>query len=173
MRSVATILLILIFIGWGPALAAEVYLEPDKFIENSFQGTPPEPQFLWITDDLKQGVKNIMGDHYRLLRVRYWQSGQRTAWILEEIGKYEPITAGFIANGNELEQMKVLIYRESHGREVRHSYFTDQFKTVSLTPDNKLSQHIDGISGATLSVNALTKLGQLALYLHKHVMENQ
>jgi Na+-transporting NADH:ubiquinone oxidoreductase subunit NqrC len=37
----------------------------------------------------------------------------------------------------------------------------------------RLDRHIDGISGATLSVNAINKLSRLALYLHQQVMQKQ
>ncbi|MDP4884461.1 MAG: FMN-binding protein, partial [Opitutales bacterium] len=70
-----------------------------------------------------------------------------------------------------LLQMQVLIYRESHGWEVRYPFFTDQFEGLELTNENTLNRKIDGISGATLSVNALTRLSKLALHLHKEAMQ--
>ena len=65
--------------------------------------------------------------------------------------------------------MRVLIYRESHGWEVRYPFFTDQFQGLELSSKNRLNKKIDGISGATLSVNALTRLSKLALFLHQQV----
>jgi hypothetical protein len=62
----------------------------------------------------------------------------------------------------------VLIFRESRGWEVRHDFFTDQFKGVTLNDDRELDLPIDNISGATLSVRALTRLARLALYLHNN-----
>jgi len=53
--------------------------------------------------------------------------------------------------------------------EVRYPFFTDQYKDASLQKDKQLDRTIDGISGATLSVRALTKLARLALYLHHHI----
>ena len=69
--------------------------------------------------------------------------------------------------------VKVLIFRESRGWEVRYPFFTDQFKGATLVTDNNLDRKIDGITGATLSVNALTKLGRIALLLHKHLDEKK
>jgi len=66
---------------------------------------------------------------------------------------------------------KVLVYRESRGDEVRHDFFTDQFKAAKLDDQNQLDKHIDGITGATLSVRALTKLSRIALLLHAHVAQ--
>ena len=61
---------------------------------------------------------------------------------------------------------KVLVFRESRGWEVRHPFFTDQFRDAGLTGELALDRNIDGISGATLSVRALSRLARLALYLH-------
>jgi hypothetical protein len=46
------------------------------------------------------------------------------------------------------------------------SVFTDQFIDASLKENNHLDVPIDGISGATLSVQALTRLAAMALFLH-------
>ena len=67
-----------------------------------------------------------------------------------------------------LVDVRVLIYRESRGWEVKYPAFTDQFRGARLTSDGKLDQSIDGISGATLSVHALTRLARLALLLDQH-----
>ena len=58
---------------------------------------------------------------------------------------------------------------DMRGWEVRHSFFTDQFKDAIIKPDLQLDKSIDGISGATLSVRALRKLARLALFLDQHV----
>jgi hypothetical protein len=58
----------------------------------------------------------------------------------------------------------VLAFRESRGWEIRHPAFTQQFKDATLI-DNALDRHIDGVSGATLSVWAMTAVTRLALYL--------
>jgi Na+-transporting NADH:ubiquinone oxidoreductase subunit NqrC len=50
---------------------------------------------------------------------------------------------------------------------VRYPFFTDQFNGLQLDENNRLQRKIDGISGATLSVNALTRLARLALHLHE------
>jgi hypothetical protein len=147
----------------------EVYLEPDLFITQSFDGVP-EQKVLWLTKDTKASIKQVFGRDYRGMRIRYWQQGARTAWILEELGKVKPITTGFVIENNQMISMQVLIYRETHGWEVRYPFFTDQFKGLELGETNRLNKKIDGISGATLSVNALTRLSKLALHLHKEAL---
>ena len=147
----------------------QVIQPPDDFLESVFSGAPPAPKVLWLTGDLKTGAAEIMGHPYPALRLRYWQDDDRSAWILEEIGKVHPITVGLAVGNNGLEQIRVLIYRESRGGEVRYPFFTDQFAGARLTDENKLDRRIDGITGATMSVDALTRLSRLALYLHAQV----
>lgn len=155
--------------GTAVARAADVYLEPEAFLDQAFDGDPPEPSVIWLSGSTRDVVEEILGHDYRGARVRYWLEGRRTAWILEEIGKHEPITTGLIVDEGELVRIRVLIYRESRGWEVRHDFFTEQFEGAKLVEDQRLDRSIDGISGATLSVRALTKLARLALYLHEQV----
>ncbi len=143
---------------------------PEAFLAESFAGDVPQPSFLWIKKGMHPTIDKILQHNaFRTLRVRYWQAGKRTAWVLEEIGKYQPITTGIIIDDGAIERLKVLIYRESHGWEVRHDFFAHQLRGLTLGNRNRLSQRMDGISGATLSVNALKNLARLALYFHENV----
>lgn len=166
------IILITILLLPAPLLAEDVYQKPEEFVKEAFDGNPPKPKVFWITKDIRSEVDEIMEHRYPVLRTRYWHKGERTLWVLEEIGKVKPITTGIIINNGEIERLKVLIYRESHGWEVRHGFFTDQFKQAALSEGNRLTKNIDGISGATMSVDALRNLGKLALFFHKQVMSD-
>ncbi len=152
----------------APAAPAAVYQEPRAFLAETFGGRVPEPRMLWLTGDIAEGTHAILGHGLGVLRLRYWGRDGRTAWILEEIGKERPITTGIVVERGRIERIKVLIYRESRGWEVRHPFFTEQFEGATLTEDERLDRHIDGITGATLSVRALKKLARLALFLHEH-----
>jgi hypothetical protein len=110
-----------------------------------------------------------MSHTYKRLRIRYWQKNNETVWVLNEIGKEKPITIGVHIKDTQIAQLKVLAFRETRGDEVRHDFFTDQFDRVALTKENKLNQSIDGITGATMSVRALTKVARLALWLNLKV----
>jgi hypothetical protein len=149
------------------AMANDVYQQPEDFISEVFAGKPPKLRLLSLTDSARKEIKAILGRDLGVTRLRYWGEDGRTAWILEEIGKEQPITTGIVVNKGKLELLKVLIYRESRGSEVRYPFFTDQFKGATLEKDDELDRSIDGISGATLSTRALTKLVRLALYLHQ------
>jgi len=157
-------------LGLNLAARAEIYLEPDTFIGQSFSGEPIQ-RMVWLNKELKERVEAILGHPYKGLRIRYWELDGRTAWVLDEIGKVEPITAGFVIEEGKLVEMEVLIYRETHGWEVRYPFFSKQFKGLTLKGDRGLDREIDGISGATLSVNALTRLSELALCLDREVQK--
>jgi hypothetical protein len=154
------------------AYAETVYLAPDAFIEQSFK-QKPTLKTLWLTADINDKINAILGHKYSALRLRYYTDDtHKTAWILDEIGKSKPITTGFTVSDKGIESMRVLIYRESHGYEVQYPSFYSQFDAVTLDDNHRLSKNIDGIAGATLSVNALTKLAQVALVLHDYVQKN-
>lgn len=146
-------------------LSAATYQAPEEFLNESFGGEPPEPAVVWLSGERRTAVEKILGHRYPSLRVRYWRAGQRSTWILDEVGKEQPITVGIIVDNGHIERIKVLVFRESRGWEIRHPFFTDQFEAATLGPDGQLDRHIDGISGATLSVRAMKKLARMALYL--------
>ena len=144
---------------------ASVYETQPEFLDRAFSGSPPEPAMLWLSGDRKSGVRQLLGHDYPALRLRYWCRDRRSAWVLEEIGKDLPITVGIIIDRCTIRDLRVLTYRESRGGEVATPAFTDQFIDASLA-GGKLNVPIDGISGATLSVQALTKLAAVALFLN-------
>jgi hypothetical protein len=154
-------------------LAGGVYQEPDAFIAEVFTDDPPQVQVIWPSTEIKTQMKEILGHDYSGLRIRYWKKDGRTAWILDEIGKDKPITTGFVINQGRIERVRILVFRESRGWEVRHAFFTEQFDNASLNKDSKLDRSIDNISGATLSVRAVTKLARVALLLDQAVSEQK
>ncbi|MCB1643994.1 MAG: FMN-binding protein [Pseudomonadales bacterium] len=150
-----------------PAMAV-TYMEPATFIAGSFT-EEPAAQVVWLGKEEQQVAKEILGHPYQGLRVRYWTSGDKTAWILDEIGKEKPITTGIVVSDTGVERVTILAFRESRGGEVRHPFFTAQFAGVSLDDNLRLNESIDGISGATMSVSAVSNVTRLALYLHSKV----
>ncbi len=166
------ILSILFLLITHVATAAEsIYQSPEDFLSTTFSKTP-EPQRLTLSGDIGKEVKKILGHRYKKIRVPYWQNDCRSAWILEEIGKERYITTGFVVNSQGLEKAKVLIFRESRGWEVKHDFFGQQFIGAKLTDKNKLDKNIDNISGATMSVDAVTNISRMALLLHEYVIKD-
>jgi hypothetical protein len=169
MREIVLAFLVLLSVAVH-AMADSSYQSPEAFLGEIYGGSPPTPKFIWLRGEVKENVGEILGHNYPGIRIRYWGKDKRTAWILEEIGKTQPITVGLVVDENGLQTIRVLAFRESRGWEVRYPFFTDQFTGIRLTDDKELDRQIDGISGATLSVRALKKLARLALYLHKQTI---
>lgn len=170
MKIPLKIIFVLLWIITSSAtIAGGIYQEPAAFIDQVFDNKPPKAEVLWLDKTLKEKMAGILGHNYIGLRVRYWQQDKKSAWVLEEIGKEKPITAGIVINNGKIEQLKILAFRESRGWEVRHDFFTGQFTQASLKDDQQLDKNIDNISGATLSVRAVSKLARIALLLDQQI----
>lgn len=168
-QSVAVIVLsVLLFVVTTTVQARGVYQTSEAFLNDVFKQQIPQSDVVWLKGDVREKIKQILGHTYSGLRIRYWQRDNRSAWILEEIGKEEPITFGLVINNARVERVKVLAYRESRGWEVRHPAFTQQFSDAKLE-NGELDRNIDGITGATLSVRAMTAVVTLALYLDEFI----
>ncbi len=146
--------------------AASVYETQSEFLNRAFSGPPPDPAVIWLSGERKTVVRQILGHNYAALRLRSWCRAGRSAWVLDEIGKELPITVGVIVENDYIKNLRVLTYRENRGGEVATASFTDQFNGAGLETNGGLDTRIDGISGATLSVQALTRLASMALFLH-------
>ena len=152
----------------SPAWSVGQEAETARFLGEVFGEAPPA-ETLWLTGELQSSARAILDHGYPSARVRYWRAGQRTAWVLDEIGKVMPITLGIAIDNGAVERMRVLVYRESRGWEVKSPSFTAQFNGARLDSGQKLDRRIDSISGATLSVRALSRMARLALLLDRHV----
>lgn len=149
--------------------AKGIYQTPKVFISNAFSGEKPEAKVIWLTTEDKATIAEILQHKYNRMRIRYWQLGDETVWILDEIGKEKPITIGVHIKAKKISHFKVLTFRESRGDEVRYDFYAQQFINAKIEDNNQLSQHVDGITGATLSVRATTKVARIALWLDNKV----
>lgn len=140
------------------------YQEQQDYIQEML-GSLPSPKVYWLKDADKHIITQILAHDFNKIRLRYWQKDQQSVWVLDEIGKEKPITVGIYVKQGQIANLRVLTYRESRGDEVRHEFFTQQFNQATLNSRLELDRHIDGITGATMSVRALSKLARIALYL--------
>ncbi len=168
LNSLFALLLLLLPVTQVPAMGIDQiqYMTREEFVEQAFAGSAQAPEwtFLRLTRDLKASAAAILGHPYQGMRVRYWQAGARSAWIIDEIGKDMPITIGVVVDAAQIHQVSILVYREERGGEVHQDFFTRQFQGLKLQQQG-LSGSIDGITGATLSVAAVTRAATLALML--------
>jgi len=151
-----------------------MYMVTEEFLGIAFSGDEPVTKTLWITDELRGPIEEILGHSFNALRVRYWESGNRTAWIIDEIGKEKPITIGVLIQAQVVDMVRVLEFREIRGWEIRYPFFTDQFNGARFinsreSRNQMLNRQVDGITGATLSVGAVTRVVKVVLYLSEQV----
>jgi len=150
---------------------SSVYQSKPEFLTESLGTAQPQSDVIWFDDELRALATEVLGHPPGMMRMRYWYDGPRTAWIVDEVGKEKPITLGIVIQNGEIQQMNVLQFRESRGWEIRYPFFTDQFDGVRLDKNDRLSERIDGITGATLSVRAATRSANLALVLSEHIRQ--
>lgn len=156
----------LVLVSSQVAFAAEtVYQSSTDFLDENLPGC--KNQALWLKADAKADIEELLDRPYAGVRVRYCEAGGKTAWILDEIGKTEPITTGVVISGEKVERLRVLVFRESRGGEVHREAFVRQYEQAALDDNSRLDRNIDGITGATMSVNAVNHQARLALLLDR------
>lgn len=159
-----------LLISFAAFAAGEVgrYQTRAEFLLESFGTEQPESAVVWIDNELRDVTHEVLGHPLASLRVRYWYDGTKTAWIIDEIGKEQPITFGVVVDNAEIQALRVMQFRETRGWEIRYPFFTEQFSALRLNDAGSLSHGIDAISGATLSVKAATRSANLALVLDEY-----
>jgi len=118
---------------------------------------------LKLDTELKALVQNKVKQRFYRDELYYWtisNNDTTIAYALMDnvLGKSMPITFLVILNnGGSILATEIIKYREAYGGEVGNKNWLAQFTHFSDTSDFKLGKNIDGISGATISVNSLSK----------------
>ena len=144
------------------AQAKGTYFTLEQMLQETFAQTPAN-KAIWLDKAQKQAATSVLQRPFRKARVKYWTEAGRNLWVLSEIGKEKPITFAVITHDGVIERIEVMAFREIRGDEIRMPAYTAQFKALTLTAEQTLSESIDGISGATYSVRSMKKIARLAL----------
>jgi Na+-translocating ferredoxin:NAD+ oxidoreductase RnfG subunit len=92
------------------------------------------------------------------LRIRGGGSLRGFAVVRNVTGKDQPITFLVAADtGGVLKDVDVLVYREPYGGEVAYDAWRKQFRGKTAESPLVVDRDIRGISGATISVHAVTE----------------
>lgn len=166
-QYLAHLVAVLALLSTQPSLADTVYLSQDAFLQETFH-TDIKPEVIWLDNSLQQEITKVLGHSYPQARLRYWRQADTRVWVLDEIGKEYPITAGFVVQGDQISRAQVLIYRETRGMEIHSPGFLAQFNGSALK-DQELTRKVDAIAGATLSTQAMIKMAKVALILSQKV----
>lgn len=168
----STVAVGLFVVSWSTQAQIGVYQSAQQFLDETFPHGYQADTY-WLKDGARKKLEQSLGHAYPALRIRFWHHGDRTAWILNEIGKEMPITTGIVVEGERIVAINVLEYRESRGGEVRHGFFRNQFLGATRGEKSGLDRHIQGITGATLSVQAMRRMATAALQLHESSQLNK
>ena len=159
--------LLLVLATLSTSAFSEEIVDKNRFLMSGLDVKElPGHSYIIINENIQDNIKKILNDTYHLPIIKYWKAGNKVGFILETIGKHEFITTGYIVENNKIIDVKVLVYRENYGYEIKHDYFLDQIIGNSVKKNGKLVKSIANISGATLSVKAMRKLSKLSLYLY-------
>ena len=74
------------------------------------------------------------------------------------VGRFDKFDFMVLFNPDKsINKVNVLIYREDHGGEIASPRWLRQFEGKTIKDVSNISRDINGISGATMSCNAITK----------------
>ena len=163
-----------VLVAQSPAPLEQRYLTVETALDEIFGHHVTTADTLTISADLADRFATSFGAPPSIQQVPLYLVGEGShlegyAMIWEEVGKYYPITF-LVATSLEgrVLGVRVLIYRESHGGDVRRSRFLSQYKGKG--PESAVRTHRDiiNLSGATLSVNAMNRGVRKVLHLIDH-----
>jgi Na+-translocating ferredoxin:NAD+ oxidoreductase RnfG subunit len=172
------IVLVAMLIGHA-ARADHVYLREADAPHALFPtATNAERKTLELSAPELETLGKALGRHidartYPYLEVRGEHETLGTIFLLDVIGQAQPITFA-VAIGPEgaVQDVRVMVYRESHGDEIEDRRFRKQFVNKTLKDPITLGKDIDAITGATISSRSETFAVRkgLALWeiLHHH-----
>jgi Na+-translocating ferredoxin:NAD+ oxidoreductase RnfG subunit len=145
------------------AFAETVYLKPEEALKIAFKGSEKVvlEKKTMTPEQRAKAVKSAGGsidkDDWNFYVGRTSGHVDGYALIDHEIGKMDPITfMTVISPEGSVRSVEILIYRESQGSEVHEPKFLKQYEGKSLSSPLRPGQDIQNISGATLSVRAVS-----------------
>ncbi len=176
-RDARLFVLVLVVLGWGLGATVQaqdqIFLTPEEARAEVF----PNGRY-YQQDTLRFSPEEVRQARQALRRAEpldsvlvvtrvYDQDGKFLGYavITEELGKYRPIT--FIVGVRpdfSVEKVAVMVYRESHGGQVRLPRFLYQYRGKTLRDPIQTYRDIVNISGATISVNSLNRGVKKVLY---------
>ncbi|HKJ07227.1 MAG TPA: FMN-binding protein [Flavobacteriaceae bacterium] len=127
-----------------------------KEVKSVFDISEFETKTVTIPSNLKPKLKvEIHEDNFK----KIYQNNQLLGYYYfgKAFGKVAYFDYVIIFDNNlNVSKVKVLVYREDHGAEIRSKRWLKQFNGKCVNNSVKYPDNIVGISGATLSVKAMT-----------------
>ena len=145
-------------------------MSTEAFVESSLGRLPAEKRIL-LQGDVQEAVRSAYDGRYPAFSIPYREQDGKRVWVLKAQGKHGYVKAGFVIQDGRLLNPWVLSSKEQGGRGIETSPFLKQFEGVGLKGPSQMDRRIDGLSGATLSVNAMKKMARTALVLDSFVTD--
>lgn len=149
-----------------------VFLKPEEALKLLFKDSKEViKENHALTPDQKTKLKTLLNYDIPKSNYAFYIAKTNTkidgyALIDDEVGKVLPITfISKITPDGKVEQVEIMVYRESHGGEVKSKRFLNQFKSKSYNDELRLHGNITHVAGATLSSRALVVGVRRALVL--------
>jgi Na+-translocating ferredoxin:NAD+ oxidoreductase RnfG subunit len=174
MRNFSKFFLIFLFFFAGRSAWAQttIYLRPAEALKLIFKDSQEViKEDHAVTPEVREKAKKSLGydlpkDSYTFYLGRTAGHVDGYALIDDEVGKVEPITfATRISPEGKVDQVEIMVYRETRGGEVASKRFLNQFREKGFNDELRLHGNIVNVTGATLSSHALVVGVRRALVL--------
>jgi Na+-translocating ferredoxin:NAD+ oxidoreductase RnfG subunit len=105
-----------------------------------------------------ESKQRFYSDFVYIVRTRIEETITSVSILDNVMGRDQPITfAAMFDKGGNIISSDIIKYREPYGGAVQNDSWTEQFRGKSSTSGFEVGNDVDGISGATISVNSLTR----------------
>ncbi len=149
-----------------------IFQPHDQAIEHAFADADTTWSEIWTLDDEDRwALGEKLGETVTENSIEFHRgrrSSQDLGWVLvlDEIGLHAPITHLIkVGPDRRVSEVQVLVFRETRGDGIKRSRFLRQFRGKSLKNRMGLGRGIDGVTGATLSSQAIVRGVRKALEL--------
>lgn len=148
----------------------EVYLSLEEALKKAFPGADHlETDTVRLSPEARKRVAARVGHPLHedsFVIYRGLKAGRLVGYAMagEEVGKFRPITSlTVVGPDGKIQDVMVMIYRESHGSDVRRQRFLNQYQGKGLEDPLQINRDITSISGATISVRSMNAQARKAL----------
>lgn len=149
LKVVLSFALIFTALVQAPSLYSITQKRADKFLGK-----------YWVDIDYKLSSEKVNDSDAAEIYAVYHEDQNPAAYVLfaEEMGKVDTFIYLIIFSPDgSIKKVSVLLYKENYGGEIASKRFLKQFEGKSNGMDMEYNRDIDGISGATLSVQAISR----------------
>jgi len=161
-RSFGSLLFFLAVFQFG--YSSEIINNCEQFIHSSYSKIDSiSHNILELSPKIKNEIENKSKQRFFKSNLHYWNivlndSTQHIAILDNVIGKSMPITFLVIFNEKgKISTSQIIKYREPYGGEISSRNWLNQFINLNDSSSYNVGSGIDGISGATISVNSVSK----------------